>query len=129
MTTTTTTNPPALIHRWDSLPEDSPMAGISRQRVIGEKMMISRVTLKKGTFVPTHAHANEQFACIMSGRLRFELGNQGDPGDPDRRTVIAAAGEVLHLPSNLPHSALAEVDSVVLDLFSPPSEKTGIDQH
>jgi len=28
----------------------------------------------------------------------------------------------------VPHSALAEEDTLVLDLFSPPSEKTGVDK-
>lgn len=118
--------PTAQLHRWDQLPKDDPLKGISRRRVIGDKMMISQVMLKKGAFVATHAHANEQFACIMSGRLRFEIGAEGDAS---RRAVYASAGEVLHLPSNVPHSALAEEDTLVLDLFSPPSEKTGVDRH
>ena len=37
------------------------------------------------------------------------------------------AGEVVHLPSNVPHSAEALADSLLIDVFSPPSEKTGVD--
>ena len=37
-------------------------------------------------------------------------------------------GQVLHLPSNLKHSAIAAEDSVVLDVFSPPADKMGIDR-
>jgi hypothetical protein len=37
-------------------------------------------------------------------------------------------GELLHLPPNLPHSAFAEEETLVLDLFSPPATVTGIDQ-
>ena len=98
---------------------------LARKRIIGDKAMISRVVLRKGCDVPTHAHANEQFACILSGRLRFGVGEDGSPG---RRTVIVAAGEVLHIPSNVPHSAFAEEDTVVLDIFSPISATTGIDR-
>ena len=101
------------------------MALLERRRIIGEKMMISRVLLRQGCDVPTHSHENEQFACILSGRLRFGL---GEPGSPDRREVVVSAGEVLHLPSGVPHSAFAEENSVVLDLFSPPSATTGIDR-
>jgi quercetin dioxygenase-like cupin family protein len=115
---------PARLLRWNDQPQDFPLKGISRRRVIGEKMMISQVFLKKGSSVATHAHANEQFACIMSGQLRFGIGAEGTP---DRHEITASAGEVLHLPSNVPHSALAEQDTLVLDLFSPPSEKTGVD--
>lgn len=114
----------AVAYRWTDLPMDAPMALLERRRVIGEKSMLSHVTLKKGCAVPSHAHANEQFACILSGRLRFGL---GEPGGPAYREVEVAAGGVLHLPSGVPHSALAVEDTVVLDVFSPPSATTGID--
>lgn len=114
-----------LVYQWDALPKDHPMEKIARQRIIGEKMMISKVVLDCGCIVPTHRHENEQFACIMSGALRFGLGAEGSA---ERREIIVKAGEVLHLPSNLPHSAEAIEDTVVLDLFSPPSAATGIDR-
>lgn len=112
-------------HRWSELPTDTPMALLARQRIIGDKAMISRITLKRGCFVPTHAHENEQFACVLSGRLKFGVGADGSP---DRKDVVVGAGEVLLLPSNVPHSAEALEDTVVLDVFSPPSATTGIDR-
>lgn len=115
----------ARIHHWNSLPVDRPMNLLERKRIIGEQMMISRVTLQKGCFVPTHAHENEQFAYIMSGELRFGIGPEGSA---ERYEINVKAGEVLHLPANVPHSAEAVVDTLVLDMFSPPSEKTGIDR-
>jgi quercetin dioxygenase-like cupin family protein len=36
--------------------------------------------------------------------------------------VEVAAGESLHLPSNVPHAARALEASIVLDTFSPPRE-------
>lgn len=116
----------AAIFRWDELPGDKPMALLERRRVIGEKAMISQVRLKKGCDIPSHAHENEQFACLMTGRMRFGL---GAPGTPEHREVVLHAGEVLHLPALLPHSAFAIEDCLILDIFSPPSEKTGIDRH
>lgn len=101
------------------------MALLSRQRVVGEKVMISRVILEKGCDVPTHAHANEQMAVIVSGRLRFGLGPEGSA---ERREVTVTAGQVMHLPANLPHSAFAEERTEVLDIFSPPSATTGVDR-
>lgn len=114
-----------LVHRWETLPDDAPMALLTRKRVIGEQMMISRVVLSKGCDVPSHSHANEQFAILLSGKVRFGL---GAPGTPEHREVVVNAGEVLHLPSNLPHSAFALEETLILDLFSPPSQKTGIDR-
>jgi len=117
----------AAVHvRWNDQPVDRPMELLERQRVIGEQAMISRVLLKKGCDVPTHAHVNEQFSCVLSGRLRFGLGAENSP---QRKVVVVGPDEVLHLPSNLPHSAYAEEDTVVLDIFSPPSQTTGIDRH
>lgn len=116
----------ASVYRWDKLPTDKPMALLERRRVIGEKAMISQVRLEKGCDVPMHTHENEQFACLMSGRMRFGLGAEGSP---QRREIILNAGEVLHLPSNLPHSAFALEECLILDIFSPPSAKTGIDRH
>jgi quercetin dioxygenase-like cupin family protein len=40
---------------------------------------------------------------------------------------VVRAGEVILLPGGLPHSAEAVEDTVVLDVFSPPSATTGID--
>lgn len=116
----------ATVRTWDSMPADAPMALLERRRVIGEQAMLSHVTLRKGCDVPTHSHANEQFSAILSGRLRFGLGEAGSPG---RREVVVTAGQVIHLPGNVPHSAYAEEDTVVLDIFAPPSQTTGIDRH
>ncbi|MFO0861265.1 MAG: cupin domain-containing protein [Phycisphaerales bacterium] len=110
---------------WSELPTDTPMPLIHRQRLMGEQMMISRVQLDKGFRVPSHRHSNEQFAVVLSGRMRFGLGEESTPA---HREIEVVGGEVLHLPSNVPHSAAALEDSIILDLFSPPSEKTGVDQ-
>ena len=117
--------PEAAVYTWSDLKVDTPMPLLERTRVSGEKMMISRVLLRKGCDVPTHAHENEQFAMVVSGKVRFGL---GAPGAPDRRDVIVGAGQVLHLPSNVPHSAFALEETLILDIFSPPSATTGIDR-
>jgi quercetin dioxygenase-like cupin family protein len=115
----------AQLFRWENLPKDSPMPLLERRRIMGEKMMISEVKLTKGCVVPTHAHENEQISCILSGSLKFGIGAEGSP---ERREVIVRAGETLLLPSQVPHSAEALEDTLVLDLFSPPSATTGIDR-
>ena len=109
---------------WNDVAQDQPVALRARRRIIGEKAMISQVSLQQGCRVATHAHENEQFVCVLSGEVRFGV---GDEGSADRYSVTVKAGEVLHLPSHAPHSADAVVDSLVLDVFSPPSATTGID--
>ena len=115
----------ANVYRWSDMPTDRPMPLIERQRIIGDKAMLSRVTLAKGFSVETHRHANEQFAVVLSGKIRFRI---GEPDDPHAREVTLTSGEVLHLPSDVPHSADALEDTVVLDIFSPPSATTGVDR-
>ena len=111
--------------RWADLMPDSPMALLERRRIVGQNAMIARVTLRKGCRVPAHRHVNEQFACVLSGRIRFGLGEEGSA---EHEEVTLEGGGVLHLPPNVPHSAEALEDTVVLDVFSPPSESTGIDR-
>jgi quercetin dioxygenase-like cupin family protein len=106
-------------HTWEKLPVDRPMEKISRRRVVGGNVMISHVTLEKGFVVPSHSHSNEQMVVVLKGALRFTL----EDGE-----CVVRAGEVLHLPPNAPHGAEAVEDSVVLDVFSPVSEKTGVDR-
>ncbi len=110
----------ATAYRWDDLPKESPIPTLERRRVIGEQVMISEILLKPGCMVPMHAHANEQMACVMRGRIRFTVGD-------DRDSIVLGGGEVLHLPANCPHAAEALEETLVLDVFSPPSETTGID--
>jgi quercetin dioxygenase-like cupin family protein len=128
MPDTTRTNSPqatARLYRWNDLPHDTPMPLISRQRIIGEQVMISSVRLAKGFKLATHQHVNEQFVVMLSGRCVFGIGAEGTPA---RRDIEVKGGEVLHLPSNVPHSCTALEDTVILDLFSPISEKTGVDR-
>ncbi|HEY0523038.1 MAG TPA: hypothetical protein VGD08_06605, partial [Stellaceae bacterium] len=45
----------------------------------------------------------------------FRLGADGE----EEEEVIVREGQVLHIPSNLPHSAEALEDTVDLDVFTP----------
>src|SRR5262245_4027867 len=117
--------PQATRYRWSELKTDAPMDLLERRRVIGAQAMLSSVELRQGCAVPTHAHENEQFTCVLRGRLRFGLGAEGSA---ERRELEVGEGEVMHLPASVPHSAVALEDTWVLDVFSPPSEGTGIDR-
>ena len=96
---------------------------LARQVVTGEKAMVARVYLKKGCVVPAHSHVSEQVTYILEGALKFEI-----PGQDD---IVVRAGEVLVIPSNVVHSAIALEDTVDLDIFSPIREDwlNGTDQY
>ena len=102
--------------RWDELPEERLTDLLSRRLITGDRAMLAHVYLKKGCVVPKHHHDNEQFTYILEGALRFFVGDDG------AHEVIVKAGEVLHLPSNLPHEALALEDTLDFDIFCPPRQ-------
>ena len=87
---------------------------LDRRLITGERIMLAHVYLKKGCIVPKHSHENEQLTYILEGALRFHL------GDDQTDELIVSAGEVLHIPSNLPHEAEALEDTLDVDVFSPP---------
>jgi quercetin dioxygenase-like cupin family protein len=87
---------------------------LERRLVVGDRMMLAHVYLEQGCVVPKHSHDNEQLTYILEGCLRFWL------GDDEAEVVDVAAGEVLHLPSNLPHRAEALERTLDLDIFCPP---------
>lgn len=98
---------------------------ISRRRIIGERMMISQLRLERGFVVASHRHENEQIVVMLTGHCVFGIGAEGTP---EHRVVELHTGEVLHLPGNVPHSCRAVEESELLDLFSPVSATTGVDQ-
>jgi quercetin dioxygenase-like cupin family protein len=86
--------------------------------------MVAQVTLQKGCVIKTHSHESEQIAVILSGRARFGL---GDELSADRTEVELTGGNVLVLDSWLPHSVEILEDSVIMDIFSPPADRMGVD--
>jgi unsaturated pyranuronate lyase len=103
-------------YRWSELPAEAMKGGITRALITGDRMMIAHVRLKKGDEVPQHSHENEQITYILEGALHFWLGPKGD------REQIVRAGEVLVIPSNLEHRALALEDTLDVDVFNPPRQ-------
>jgi quercetin dioxygenase-like cupin family protein len=96
---------------WHTIPLEDLNPLLQRQFVVGQEIMLARVLLKKGCIVPEHSHHNEQLTYIVEGALKFWI---------DNREITVHAGEVLCIPSNIPHKAEALEDTVDLDIFSPP---------
>jgi quercetin dioxygenase-like cupin family protein len=110
---------------WAEVVPDRPLPRIERRRLMGDRMMVSHVTLERGFKVDLHRHENEQISCVLSGAFRFWI---GDAGSPDRRETIVKAGEAILFPGNVAHGGEALEQTVILDMFSPPSEATGVDK-
>ena len=96
---------------WDSVRKEQLNSKIWRKIVTGDKIMVAQVFIDKDGVVPLHQHENEQMTYIMEGALKFEVGGQ---------EVTVRKGQVLHIPSNVPHSAIALEDTLDVDIFTPP---------
>ena len=103
-------------YRWDSMKKERVSDMLERRLITGERMMLAQVYLKKGCIVPKHSHHNEQLTYILAGALKFSLGDDG------AEEIVVHAGEVLLIPSNVPHMAEALEETLDVDIFSPPRQ-------
>ncbi len=107
---------------WSEVPEERVKARLSRKLIVGKRMMLAQVFLKKGCVVASHKHKSEQMTFILDGLLELTLPNG---------KVRVGKGQVLVVPSNTEHSAVALEDTLDLDIFSPIRKDwlTGQDQY
>ena len=95
------------------MPKERVTNRIDRRIVCGERTMVAHVYLQQGAVVPRHSHHNEQLTYILKGKLRFWV------GDDLSQVFDVAAGEVLRLPSNVPHKAEALEETLDVDIIQP----------
>jgi quercetin dioxygenase-like cupin family protein len=101
---------------WETVPQERVTDLLSRKLITGERIMLAHVFLSRGCIVPRHSHDNEQFTYVLQGSLKFWI------GEDESEVVMVRAGEVLHIPSNVPHKAEAMEDTLDMDIFSPPRQ-------
>jgi len=98
------------LFRWDETPEEQVIERLTRQVITGERVMVALIRLKKGCVVPLHSHEAEQLSCTFSGALKFIIAGE---------TIVAGPGQLLMIPSWVPHEAVALEDTYEMDVFSP----------
>lgn len=101
------------LYNWEHLDEEPITDLLTRRYISGDRITLARFFLKKGCFVPSHTHANEQMSTVVSGLLKFNVAGE---------EVLVRAGETLHIPPFTAHSAEALEDTDALDAFSPVRE-------
>jgi quercetin dioxygenase-like cupin family protein len=99
--------------RWKDVEQEKLNPLLDRQMIVGDELMLARILLKKGCVVPEHSHVNEQLTWVVEGALKFWI---------DGKEIVVRAGEVLCIPSNMPHKAEALEDCVDMDIFYPPRQ-------
>jgi quercetin dioxygenase-like cupin family protein len=98
------------LHRWDEIALEKITEMISQKIVAGDREMLAQIYLKRGALVPMHAHESEQMTYVLQGALKYHVGAE---------EIVVREGEVLHIPSRVPHQAEALEDTLELDVFSP----------
>ena len=98
------------LYRWDELPLEKVTEMVSRKIVSGTREMVAQHYMKKGALVPVHAHESEQMTYVFQGALKFLINGE---------EITVREGEVLHIPSWVPHQAEALDDTFEMDIFSP----------
>jgi len=98
---------------WDEVELETVNPHMKRRIVTGDRMTVARIYLADGFLVPLHSHEHEQITQVISGRMRFAFGE-------DRSDVAEyGPGDVVVIPSNLPHEALALGDVEEMDMWAP----------
>ena len=104
------------LHCWSDLPLEKVTAMVSRKVVAGERQTLIQAYLKRGTHVPLHVHEAEQMLYVLKGALRCRVAG---------RDVTVRDGEVLHVPSGLPHQAEAVEDTFELVVLAQAPSGSG----
>lgn len=89
--------------------------GVHRRTLVsGDRQTLVRFELAEGGAVPEHTHPHEQAGTVITGRMRFRIG--------DQEAEVAPGGSYL-IPGNVPHSAVALEPSVLVEVFAPVREE------
>lgn len=87
------------------------LPGVTRKSLAySATMIVCEIRLEKGAVIPSHQHVHEQSSTIISGKLRYTVGDE---------TRLVGAGDSVMLASNEPHSIVVEEDALVIDVFTP----------
>ena len=87
------------------------LPGIVRKTLsYSENMMVCEVRLAKGAVLRSHHHIHQQSSNIISGSVRYTVGD---------REEIVGAGDSVMIDADVPHAVVALEDTLVIDVFSP----------
>jgi quercetin dioxygenase-like cupin family protein len=99
---------------WAAIPPEQIAEGIERQMVVGQKLMICRLTIQPRVVTAVHAHEHEQMTIVERGRVLYIV---------DGVERVCSPGDILHFPPNVPHGAtMLDEEVVLVDIFTPRRE-------
>lgn len=80
---------------------------------ITDHAMLLEVFLPRETVVPEHSHMHEQIGYVVYGKIELTI---------EGKAQVLEPGDGYAVPGNIPHSAHALIDTVLVECFSPPRE-------
>ena len=90
------------------------LKGVMRKTLVhGANTLLTEFRIEAGAVIPVHQHPHEQTGYLVSGKLKFTVGDE---------SILAEPGDSWCLAGDLPHGAEALEDSVVIEVFSPVRE-------
>jgi len=101
---------------WDSVQTEQVNPSMERKMIWGDKIMIAKMKFKDGFVVPLHHHFHEQVTQVIKGQMRFWFGENKE------QVMDLYPGDVVVIPSDLPHEALMIVEVEEIDTWSPPRQ-------
>ena len=87
---------------------------IAIERVAGDTVAMTRITMAKGGKSPYHVHEDEQLLILIQGRLQVRDGEIADAAIHEMNP-----GDCFRAPSNVRHQVIALEDSVFIEAFGP----------
>jgi quercetin dioxygenase-like cupin family protein len=93
--------------------ESFSMHGLTLRPFAGEKLMLLRVEALASAEAPAHSHPHEQISLVVSGRVRFRVGDNESELGP---------GDAVHISSGVEHAAIFLEETVLYDLYHPVRE-------
>lgn len=101
---------------WEAIEWEVVNPNMRRKLINGAKMTVALIELKDKFVVPMHSHVNEQVTQVISGQMRFII------GEDRAKEVLLGPGDVLVIPANLPHEAHVIGDVLETDTWTPRRE-------
>mgnify|MGYP001799963186 CR=1 FL=1 len=92
------------------IPPKEIMPGYHGKMVHAKTMTWAFWDVEEGAAVPEHHHVHEQIMHVVDGNFEFTLNGA---------TKTYHAGDVVIIPSNMPHSGKALTPCKLMDIFSP----------
>lgn len=97
----------------NKIQEKELVPGIFAKMVHTDTLTVMHVRIEKGAVLPEHHHVQEQVTNIMEGELEMII---------DGKKQLCKPGDVVIIPSNVPHAAVSPTGCKVIDVFNPVRE-------